>query len=183
MVTSNSSKEDFLVNFAVEMVRQALDHQVVWYGYEVVYLQDDSSLSRHLLIRVRRPHYFDVEGECFISESEATGELQGSVIIGHYGETGVIYSHDPEVFFEYHRESGLEEVRKVAIEILVENEIYTAQVLDNPDVTPSSRERRKSELPSAQGNSENEAVGKLVSENPELFRVLVRRASLTPALV
>ena len=98
------------------------------------------------------------------------------MIIGHTVDTGAVYSHDPEVFFHYDSMSGLVSIRKVPVEVKLSRSVsgFVATVLDNPDVTPSSRYSNFDKLPSAAASTQDEAVGKLIRENPDLFRVVIR---------
>ena len=174
MSNESLKSQSFSIAFAVGMIRAAdiTRGQQLWLRHTVNQAGDDQpEVRRHLLIRVRRPHLKDIEADCIV-EKTSNFWTRGSVRIG-WMDGGHVYSYDPEIFFEYSGTDGLITIRKVGIEVLaITGGGFSALVLDNPDIRPSVRGEGRLQI--AIASTADEALGKLIRENPDLFRVVIR---------
>ncbi|MBI5530238.1 MAG: hypothetical protein HY918_01930 [Candidatus Doudnabacteria bacterium] len=178
----SKDSEGFSLKFALKMVQMADQPDLIWLKHEVEPYPDDNPVNpdgtlgnfRHLSIRVQRQDFLDITAECFMFKT-SRGWSHGSVRIGNCDESGEVCSYEPEQFFQYSDE-GMTETRRVPIELSNADNIIRAQILDNPDARPSQRGEEDSPLPFAFGSTIIEALGALLKDNQELFRVVIRYA-------
>lgn len=173
----SKTSDGFSVNLAKMMVQMADRPTVLWGKHEITpYPDDDPENRRHLEFLVTRKGFNDIRAECYVHKDHGGNWSSGSVIVGHsIGTHYDAYINDPECFFKYHPIDGLTEVRKVPVEFVPDDfGKIRAQVLDDPDVSPSRRDERTTALPFALGHSRAEAIGDLILKNPDLFQCVIR---------